>query len=252
MYIKLYNITMVKEEALGVDEITEEEINSKLKPNRRKAMNIIWTILLIVVTLIAIPVTYVDLAFTAVYIDGQSMAPTLNNFDNPSYVEFGLMDERDRARNNIKRGDIIVFDRNGGTENPSLLIKRVIALPYETIVIKDHGNGDIVSVTPQNGTPFTIDESYLSGTAKYFTATSTDSGNGIGTPLTLGANEYYLMGDNRANSYDSRRLGSIKFSAIRGKLVVVQGFAEGVEVKPDGKMELIKRHYYIIWNWRYY
>mgnify|MGYP002152471342 CR=1 FL=1 len=243
---------MVKEEALGSDEINEEQINEKLKPRRRKILNIVWTVLLIVVTLIAIPVTYVDLTYTPVYIDGQSMAPTLNDFENNSFVEFGLMDERDKTLKGIKRGDIIVFDRNGGGETPNLLIKRVIALPLETILITDHGNGDIVEITTAAGTTIRLDESYLKGTAPYYTAQASDNGNGIKTPLTLGANEYYLMGDNRGNSYDSRRLGGIMYDYIHGKLVVVQGYAEGVKISASGKTELVNRHYYLMWNWRYY
>lgn len=243
---------MVKEEAVGATEITEEQINDKLKPRRRRIINSVWTVLLIVVTLIAIPITYVDVVYTPVYIDGQSMAPTLNNFENPSFVEFGLMDQRSKAKNKIKRGDIIVFDRNGGTPAPSLLIKRVIALPYETILINDHGQGDEVMITTAQGETILLPEKYLSNTARYYTATSSDSGNGIKTPLTLGADEYYLMGDNRGNSYDSRRLGGISYEYIRGKLVVVQGYAEGVKTTTSGKTELLKRHYYVMWKWRYF
>jgi len=243
---------MVKEEAVGAKEITEQEINNKLKPRRRKVINTLWTVLLIVITLIAIPVAYVDIVYTPVYIDGQSMAPTLNNFDNSSFVEFGLMDQRLNTKKKIKRGDIIVFDRNGGTATPSLLIKRVVALPNETILITDKGNGDEVSITTTKGETLLLPEKYLSNIARYYTATSSDSGNGIGIPLTLGENEYYLMGDNRGNSYDSRRLGGVSFTNIRGKLVVVQGYAEDTKALPSGKTELVKRHYYVMWKWRYY
>ncbi len=243
---------MVKEEAVGAVEITEQEINNKLKPRRRKIINTVWTVLLIVVTLIAIPVAYVDIVYTPVYIDGQSMAPTLNNFTDTTFVEFGLMDQRPNTKKKIKRGDIIVFDRNGGTATPSLLIKRVIALPNETILITDKGNGDEVSVTTTKGETILLPENYLSNIARYYTATANDSGNGISTPLKLGENEYYLMGDNRGNSYDSRRLGGISYDNIRGKLVVVQGYAEGVKVSESGKTELLKRRYYVMWKWRYY
>lgn len=244
---------MVKEEALGATEITDEEIDKKLKPKRRKVLSTLWTITLILAALVAIPVTYVDVVYTPVYISGQSMAPTLNNFTNTSNVEFGLMDERPRIKKKIKRGDIIVFDRNeSGSGTPDLLIKRVIALPFEEILITDNVEGDRVEITPQNGTKFRLDEKYLQGTTSYFTATETDFGNGIHTSLTLGENEYYLMGDNRGNSHDSRRLGAINYSAIRGRLVVVQGYAESVKVDSSGKTELENRHYYLMWKWRYY
>lgn len=253
MYITLYNVFMVKEEVIKVSEITDEEIDKKIKPKRRKIFNVLWTIFLITAALIAIPMTYVDLTFTPVYIDGISMAPTLNNFDNHAYVEFGLMDERPRTKAKIGRGDIIVFDRNTSGEGaPDLLIKRVIALPNETILINDNVEGDQVYITPVSAPQFVLDEPYLKGNANYSTAAPNDLGNGVHAPLTLGDNAYYLMGDNRANSHDSRKLGAINFSYVRGRLLVIQGYAEGVKTGTNGKAELINRHYYQFWDWRYY
>lgn len=254
MYISLYNnIDMVTEEAIRVNEITEEEINLKTKPKLRKALNALWTSLLVVAVVVAIPVTYVDIVYTAVYIDGQSMAPTLNNgFAYSTHVEFGLMDERPKTRQKLKRGDIIVFDKNGSVNgNPELLIKRVIALPLETILITNDQNADTVTITNSDGEITTLVEDYLTDTNKQNTAKDGQSGNGVSVPLTLGENEYYLMGDNRANSHDSRDLGAIASTKIRGKLVVIQGYAEDVITK-DGKLELVKRHYYLMWKWRFY
>lgn len=253
MYITLYNVNMVKEEVIKVNEITNEEIEKKLKPKRRKIVNVLWTIFLITAALIAIPMTYVDLTFRPVYIDGISMAPTLNNFTNHTYVEFGLMDERPRTKQKIDRGDIIVFDRNTSGEGaPDLLIKRVIALPNETILINDNVEGDRVYITPPAAPQFLLEEPYLKGSASYSTAAPNDFGNGVHIPLTLGDNDYFLMGDNRGNSHDSRKLGPIDFDFIRGRLLVIQGYAEGVKIGSDGKTELLHRHYYQIWNWRYY
>ena len=215
---------MVKEEAVGAVEITEQEINNKLKPRRRKIINTVWTVLLIVVTLIAIPVAYVDIVYTPVYIDGQSMAPTLNNFDNHRYVEFGLMDERAKTKSSLARGYIIVFNRNGDSEgNPDLLIKRVIALPNESIEIVDNATGDIINIITATGDTFVLDENYLTVQSTYNTVKATDDGPGTNNVLVLGADEYYLMGDNRANSHDSRILGAIPSAQIRGKLILVLG-----------------------------
>lgn len=243
-------MTMVREEAIRVDEITEEEIALKTKPKLRKTMSVVWTTFLILAVLIAIPVTYVDLVYTAVYIDGQSMAPTLNNFENAAYVEFGIMDERPKTKSKLARGDIIVFDKSSnGT--PELLIKRIIALPGESIQLFDYPSGDEVQVLTKTGTTITLDETYLANSSHLATTNATNSGPAFTSPLTLGEDEFFLMGDNRGHSTDSRILGAISFDAIRGKLVAVQGYAEGTKVV-GSQTELVKRHFYLIWNWRFY
>lgn len=243
---------MVKEEAVGANEITDQEIDKKNKPRLRKALSITWTILLVTAIVVALFVTYVDLTFTPVYVDGPSMQPTLNNF-HQRYYEFGLMDEREKARNNLERGDIVVF-RKGDIN----IIKRVIALPYETIQIIDNPTGDEVYITlPESNEAFKLDEPYLSVNNRYTTATYLNDStpnyeNGLRDPLTLGEKSYYLMGDNRANSSDSRMSGPVHFDDISGKLVVIQGYTESVQVSESGKVKFIGQHYYVLWKWRYY
>jgi signal peptidase I len=252
MYISLYNYYMVKEEVLINEEISEAEINRKNKPRLRKAFSVTWTILLVTAIVVSLFVTYVDLTYTPVYVDGPSMQPTLNDFHH-RYYEFGLMDERPKARNNIKRGDIVVFRRNGIN-----IIKRVIALPLETIQIIDNPTGDEVFITlPEATEKFKLDEPYLSTSNRYTTATYLNDSspkyeNGLKEPLTLEEKTYYLMGDNRANSSDSRAIGPVHFDNISGKLVVIQGYTENVEVSESGKVKFIGQHYYVLWKWRYY
>ncbi len=94
-------------------------------------------------------------------------------------------------------GDIVVFDDPTG-ETPAL-IKRVVAVPGQTIDIRD----GIVTV---DGVAF--DEPYVHGK-------ETDPG-GVGLPYTVGPGEVWLMGDNRPNSKDSRWLGAQPFAALRG------------------------------------
>jgi len=84
-------------------------------------------------------------------------------------------------------GDIVVFDDPTG-ETPAL-IKRVVAVPGQTIDIRD----GIVMVDG-----VVLDEPYVYSKA-------TDPG-GVGLPYTVGPGEVWLMGDNRPNSKDSRWL----------------------------------------------
>lgn len=243
---------MVREEALSGEEISEQEINKKNKPRLKKALSVTVTVLLVLAIVVSIFVTYVDVTYTPVYVDGQSMQPTLNDFDK-NYYEFGLMDERTKTRNKIKRGDIVVFHRSG-----IYIIKRVIALPFETIQIIDNPEGDEVYITLKDeGEKFLLDEPYLASHNRYATANYLTSSNprydtGMKDPLTLAENTYYLMGDNRANSSDSRAIGPVHFDSINGKLVVIQGYTEDVTTDEHGTVKFINQHYYALWKWRYY
>ena len=115
----------------------------------------------------------------------------------------------------IKRGDVIVFKY---PEEPSRdFIKRVIGLPGETLELRDKK----VSV---NGHP--LDEPYVHfleppGTsAEFREVTSTDVRERYG-PVTVPPNQYFVMGDNRDNSQDSRYWGFLPRDYIKGKAVVI-------------------------------
>ena len=101
----------------------------------------------------------------------------------------------------VKRGDVLVVDSPVDEEKD--YIKRVIGLPGETVKIKD-GTVTIFSPTlPQAG--LVLDEPY---TKNQTTGTQT---------TTLGPEEYFLMGDNRQNSFDSRSWGPLPAANIQGE-----------------------------------
>lgn len=99
-----------------------------------------------------------------------------------------------------KRGDVIVFKPNGN-QNSHLYIKRVIGLPGEKIQI----TGGKVFI---NGELFSSD-----------VAADTREGGIAATEITLENDEYFVLGDNRINSEDSRsaNIGNVKTSMIEGK-----------------------------------
>lgn len=137
--------------------------------------------------------TFVFLPF---YISGDSMEPALNNGD---YV---LIKRFDR---NYQRGDIVIISEPAvpGT----FLVKRIIGLPGERIAIKSSG---LYRIDIKTGQGVKIDEPYLASGTK-----TAPGGKGI---FDIPAGKYFVLGDNRKNSEDSRELGPVDRSWIIGKL----------------------------------
>jgi signal peptidase I len=96
----------------------------------------------------------------------------------------------------LQRGDIVVFE-NPSSQNPPL-VKRLIGLPGDTVEVRD----DKVYVNGQ-----ALDEPYI----------RLPQGRDY-TQASLGSDEYFVMGDNRANSMDSRQFGPIRGQAILGRV----------------------------------
>lgn len=134
-------------------------------------------------------------------VNGQSMVP---NFQSGDYV---LTDKISYKIGNPKRGDIIVFHAPPAAQcaqgTGCDFIKRILALPGETVEIRDGQ----VFVNNQ-----ALDETYLPSEFKTLPGPYTENG-----PVTLGADEYFAVGDNRPYSSDSRAWGPIQGSEIVGK-----------------------------------
>lgn len=138
------------------------------------------------------------LVFQPHKIDGHSMDP---NFHDKEYlltnkVPFVIL------KKNPDRGDVIVF--KAPQEREKEFIKRVIGLPGETVSIHD---GKVFI----NGQP--LKEDYLPAgletTGAYFLQT--------GQEATVPSGQFFVLGDNRANSSDSRYWGFVPYKDILGK-----------------------------------
>lgn len=129
-------------------------------------------------------------------VSGPSMEP---NFYDCDYL---IVEEVSYHFNRPKRGEVVVFR---SPQNPkNWLIKRVIGLPGERIVI--HG-GDVFIYNEQNRDGIKLKEDYL------FSGLRT----GGDIDIVLKDNEYYLLGDNRNVSLDSRTFGPVQGKLIIGK-----------------------------------
>ena len=142
------------------------------------------------------------LAFTFVYfvglrtsVVGQSMAETLNSGDEILVNRFVY------KVTNPKPNDIIVFLPNGN-EKSHYYVKRVIAVPGDTVLI-------------QNGTVYVNGEAF----DEEISVDSIEDAGLAEEEITLGTDEYFVLGDNRNNSEDSRyaNIGNIKKEYIIGK-----------------------------------
>jgi len=120
------------------------------------------------------------------------------NFSSGDYL---LIDEVSYRFNQPERGNVIVFHYPG--DESVYYIKRVIGLPGERLLISD---GKIKIFNSENPDGFVLDEFYLPSGLKI-------SGN---EEITLKDGQYFVMGDNRNYSFDSRSWGSLQKSEIVG------------------------------------
>ncbi len=169
--------------------------SSKLKKATEYILEIIKVVLISLA--IIIPVRY--FLIQPFYVKGASMEP---NFYDHEYL---IINEISYRFGEPGRGDIVVFKYPRDTSQ--YFIKRVIGLPGETVQIKD-GSVTIYNKDNSNGTVLT--EKYLDSGVKTF---------GDRT-VSLGSKEYFVMGDNRLASFDSRSFGPIDEKYIVGKVWV--------------------------------
>lgn len=147
---------------------------------------------------IIIPVRY--FLIQPFYVKGASMEPSF--YDH----EYLIIDEITYRFREPERGEIVVFKY---PKRPSeYYIKRVIGLPGETVEVAD---GNVYVYTADTNRKVQLEETYLSEGA--------DTIGGTLSKVTLGTDEYYVLGDNRSHSKDSRSFGAVKDSFIVGRVL---------------------------------
>jgi signal peptidase I len=130
-------------------------------------------------------------------VNGASMSPT---FETGDYL---IVDEITYKINEPERGEVVVFKY---PLDPSrFFIKRIVGLPNETIEIK---NGAVFIKNKNNPDGFQLEEEYILNKSYKNTVYSLSDG------------QYFVMGDNRSNSSDSRTWGSLDKNFIIGRAFI--------------------------------
>jgi signal peptidase I len=176
------------------DDVTAENET----PARRHRVLLDWAVVIVVALLVAFLVRTFVLAHFVV--DGTSMFSTLHDDDRVfvNKLSYRLHDPN--------RGDVVVLHQDSGASSRDL-IKRVVALPGETIEIQSCQ----VMINGQ-----ALEEPYLDAEV----VTPGNCGGDL-APLTVPEEHVFVMGDNRGGSQDSRALGPIPEEELVGRAFVV-------------------------------
>jgi len=164
-----------------------------------KAKDAVLELLHIIVVSLAIIVPVRYFLIQPFYVNGASMEP---NFHDKEYL---IIDELTYRFDDPRRGDIIVFRYPNDPKQH--FIKRVIGLPGERVVV---AGGKVRIFDRANPQGAILDESSYLDT----------SATGGDRDVTLGDGEYFLMGDNRAASLDSRIFGPVPRQYITGRVLL--------------------------------
>lgn len=162
----------------------------------RSFLIFVWEIFKIVIVSLAIIVPIRYFLIQPFFVKGASMEP---NFEDGEYL---VIDEISYRFGEPQRGEVVVFRFPGNRSQ--FYIKRIIGLPGETIEIK---NQQIIIENQSSPSGFILDESsYL------------QSIPAMGDyQITLKDDEFFVMGDNRTASYDSRRWGPLPKKDLIGR-----------------------------------
>ncbi|MDZ7798640.1 MAG: signal peptidase I [Patescibacteria group bacterium] len=180
----------------GFRRLTKLQKKEEFLPSFTKSfVSFIFEVLKVVVISLAIIIPVRYFLIQPFYVRGASMEP---NFHDNEYL---IINELTYRFSQPERGDVVVV--NEKEKAGGYIIKRIIGLPGEKIVIQE-GKVEVYSHSDSKGK--ILEENYLDKNTK-------TSGN---ITIRLKNNEYYVLGDNRSSSLDSRSIGPIIKDQIVG------------------------------------
>ena len=184
------------------------EIRRKLKPNLlEEVFDYLWyffRIFLITAIFFSFLKTSV---FDIITVSGRSMYPTYDN-GNQLYIDYLTPNFGE-----YRRGDVVILKVPVEGANDDLYIKRIVGLPGDTIIFE---NGKVILVNREFDKGVALDENtYLPNTTKTFKLVNTGGDRFVEKPLQV--DHYFVMGDNRTGSKDSRIIGQVERKNILGR-----------------------------------
>ncbi len=176
----------------------EKVSNSPLEPKKKTTWKEIFKeIVIFVVIAFGIILPFRLYVAEPYLVDGRSMDPTF------ATGEYLIVDKISYQFEEPERNSVVIFKYPGDTKKS--FIKRIIGLPGETVIVSEKNTRIVNKENPEG---FEVDQFYVKHT----------SGGNI--KITLTSDEYFVMGDNRSESFDSRSWGPLEKKYILGKPVL--------------------------------
>jgi signal peptidase I len=169
-------------------------INVPEKSKLKKGLESAWDLLKFALIALVIVVPIRMFVAQPFVVSGESMVPTFHD------GEYLIVDELSYIIGNPHRGEVIIFRYPGDPKR--FFIKRIIGMPNEEISVK---NGVVTIINSENPNGFSLTEPYINENFN-----TTDS-------FKTGADEFFVMGDNRNRSSDSRTWGTLPSKLIIGR-----------------------------------
>jgi signal peptidase I len=179
----------------------QEPVNPKSSTTTAGGVGLfIWDLVKILIIALVIIVPFRMFVAEPFVVSGSSMLP---NYVNHDYL---IVDRLSNLRGQPERGQVIVLRY---PKDPSqYFIKRVIGMPGETVKFSQ---GHVIIVNSEHPEGLTLNESYLPSQTETFAANQS---------VHLGSGEFFVLGDNRSASSDSRVWGILPQDDIVGKVWV--------------------------------
>ncbi len=196
--------------------VAMEQIKPIEKVQEKTKMQTFWELVrfALIALIIVIPIRiFVAEPFI---VSGTSMVPT---FENNDYL---IVDKISYELGSPQRGDVVVFRYPDDTTK--FFIKRIVGLPGDTVDVNSSTN-QVTITNKEHPNGFQLDESFV------------QNPGGINGHIVLGVNQYYVMGDNRIASSDSRYWGPVSKNLLVGKVFLRLLPVNNIDVWPGSVKE---------------